>query len=140
MKTRTILALVLLIFIALQFIRPELSNPPVTGDLEAPKEIKSILQRACYNCHSNETNLSWYDKLNPVYWQVRDHVVDGRRVLNFSEWNSLAPPAQKAMLWESVNQVIAGAMPLHSYTFVHRSGIVTPKEIEILKNYIADLP
>jgi hypothetical protein len=44
------------------------------------------------------------------------------------------------MLWESVNQIIAGAMPLQSYTFVHRSGVVTPKDIEILKNYIAGLP
>ena len=137
---KIIFTIVLFVFIALQFIRPGIPNPPVTGDIQVPAEIKSILRRDCYNCHSNETKLSWYDQINPAYWLVRDHVMKGRKVLNFSEWDRLAAPARTGALWESINQVIAGAMPIPSYTFVHRSANFSPQEIEILKNYIAGIP
>ena len=129
-----------LIFIGLQFIRPEIPHSAITGDLVAADEVKSILKRSCYNCHSNETRLSWYDLIVPVYWQVRDHIVDGRNVLNFSEWDKLTPSDQEAKLWESVNQMIAGAMPLPSYSFVHRSAQITPEDLQILKNYVRSFP
>ncbi|WP_432328655.1 heme-binding domain-containing protein [Mucilaginibacter sp. P25] len=52
----------------IQFMRPDVPNPPVTGDLEAPADVKAVIQRACYDCHSNNTNLRWYDKIVPIYW------------------------------------------------------------------------
>src|SRR5260370_12903600 len=85
----------LIVFLCLQFIRPEIKNPPVTSDIQAPANVKNILRRACYDCHSNETNLRWYDKIVPVYWQVASHVKEGRKALTFSTWNVSAPSAQK---------------------------------------------
>src|SRR5437588_5618387 len=98
---------VLVIFIGLQFVRPQIIHPPVTDDLQAPADVKAILKRACYDCHSNETHLRWYDRVSPVYWRVAAHIKAGREGLNFSEWNKLAPADQKAKLWESVNQIAA---------------------------------
>jgi hypothetical protein len=140
-KKWTTLGLLLLLFlIAIQFIRKPIPNKPVTGDLLAPADVKSILQRSCYNCHSNETRLSWYDQVVPAYWLVKDHIVDGRQVLNFSEWNKLATGDQEAKMWESVNQIITGAMPLSAYTLVHRSAMVSANDIRVLKNYLISLP
>ena len=129
-----------LIFVGLQFIRPQIPHPAITGDLIAADDVKSILRRSCYNCHSNETQLSWYDRVVPVYWQVRDHIVDGRNVLNFSEWDKLASADKEAKMWESVNQIIAGAMPLSAYTLVHRSAQITPEDLQVLENYVRSFP
>ncbi|MEO3402359.1 heme-binding domain-containing protein [Mucilaginibacter sp. CAU 1740] len=135
-----IIILILLVgFISIQFVRPDVPNPPVTGDFNAPADVKAIIQRACYDCHSNQTNLRWYDKIAPVYWGVADHIKDGRAGLNFSEWNKLAPGDQKAKLWESINQVLAGAMPLPSYTAVHTEAKLSPTDISVLKNYLASM-
>jgi hypothetical protein len=131
--------LVVMLFLAVQFIRPEIDNPPVTADIQAPSEVKEILRRACYDCHSNETNLRWFDKIVPVYWQVKDHIREGRKGLNFSEWDQLSPGEQNAKLWEAVNQTIAGAMPLSDYTIVHRSAKISATDLLILKNYVATL-
>jgi len=131
------LGALLIIFLVMQSIRPALPNPPVKKDFEAPADVKNILVRACYDCHSNQTNLRWYDKIQPVYWQVAAHVKDGRKVLNFSDWGSLAPADQKAKLWEAVNQIIAGAMPIKSYAFVHPDAKVSRNDIAVLKNYLA---
>ncbi|MGN8069851.1 heme-binding domain-containing protein [Mucilaginibacter sp. 22184] len=130
-------AILLIGFLSIQFIRPQITNPPVTAEIEAPTEVKSILTRACYDCHSNETNLRWYDQISPVYWRVAGHVNTGRKHLNFSNWKNLAPADQKAMLWEAVNQIAAGAMPIKDYELVHPSAAISKSDLEILKKYVS---
>ena len=76
------IALILATFVATQFIRPKLTNPPVTSDLQAAAEVKQISQTACHNCHSNETKLSWFDWPVPAYWMVVKDVREGREHLN----------------------------------------------------------
>src|SRR5258708_13513480 len=87
-KWSVILLLLLLCLIVLQFIRPGLASPPVTGDLAAPPEVKQILERACYDCHSNKTNLTWFDQVVPAYWLVTADILEARKALNFSEWDT----------------------------------------------------
>lgn len=133
-------ALVLLgCFVLIQFIRPSLDNPPVTADLEAPVEVKSILQRACYDCHSNETKLAWFDKPAPACWLVAAHVKEGRALLNFSHWDSLTIDQQKAKLFESLNQIVFKEMPLSQYTTFHGDARVSEDDIRVLRKYLASL-
>ena len=124
--------------ILLQFVnRPEIENPPVTGEIKTTPQVKAILKKACYDCHSNETNLRWYDRIVPVYWTVAKDVKEGRAVLNFSEWNNLAKASQSALLWEAVNQIQAGAMPIKSYKLVHQNNRVSAADLSVLKNYLS---
>jgi Haem-binding domain len=88
----------LIIVVCIQFIRPEIKNAPVSGDVTVPENVKSIFIRACYDCPSNQTLLSWFDKISPVYWHVARHIREGRAGLNFSEWNRLTPVEQKGKL------------------------------------------
>jgi mono/diheme cytochrome c family protein len=60
----------LLLFAGLQFARPELRNPPVAAEIQAPAEVKAIFKHSCYNCHSNETELAWFDRIVPAYWII----------------------------------------------------------------------
>lgn len=126
--------------IVLQFIaRPTVVNPPVTGDIEVPAEVKAILKKACYDCHSNETNLRWYDQINPVYWKVAQDVKEGRAGLNFSTFKDMALPDQKGKLWEAINQIQAGAMPLKSYQIVHPGAKVSDVDLSVLKKYLSSM-
>jgi len=138
-KSVIIIAILLIGFLSIQFIRPQITNPPVKAEIEAPAEVKSILVRACYDCHSNETNLRWYDQVSPVYWKVANHVNIGRKHLNFSNWKNLAPADQKAVLWEAINQIAAGAMPIKDYELVHPSSTVSKSDLTILKKYVSSM-
>ncbi len=129
-------AIVCFAFLGIQFIRPKLQNPPVTADLEAPPEVKQILRSSCYNCHSNETKLPWFDRAVPAYWIVVNDVTEARKHLNFSEIGKLPAARQKAILFEAVNQIQLGAMPLSSYRHVHPESVVTPEELAVLKQYL----
>ena len=130
------LVVLCVVFVCLQFIRPELTNPPVTAELRAPPEVRAVLRSSCYSCHSNETKLPWFDKVVPAYWVVSSDVKEARRHLNFSEIGRLPAAQQKGFLFEAVNMIQMGAMPLPSYRRVHPNAAVTPERLAVLRNYL----
>ena len=81
---------------ALQLIPIERSNPPIDKNiaLHPPKEVKSILKKACYDCHSNETKWPFYANIAPLSFSISSHVKDGRKALNFSEWKNIDPKSK----------------------------------------------
>jgi hypothetical protein len=123
-------------FVLIQFVHPTISQSKATAEIQAPAQVKAILQRACYDCHSNQTNLRWYDQIQPAYWLVAAHVKEGRKDLNFSDWKNLAKPDQQGKLWEAVNQIAEGAMPIKSYELLHPSTKVSDADLQVLKNYL----
>jgi cytochrome c2 len=135
-----IAGVLLCILVVLQFFRPRLENPPVTQDLVAPAAVKQVFRKSCYSCHSNETSLSWYDKVVPAYWLVASHVRAGRKVVNFSHWDSLNAAQQSALIFESFNQMTFATMPLGSYTAVHHGAIITPEDLQTIRQYLTSMP
>jgi Haem-binding domain len=90
-------------------------NPPVVMEpqWDSP-ETRELAARACFDCHSNETKWPWYASVPPFRWLVRDHVWEGREVLNFSEWNRDFEEAE-----EAAEVVEEGEMPLANYLWLH---------------------
>src|SRR5882757_6631965 len=129
-------ALACIVFVGIQFVRPTLKNPPVTAEIQAPLEVRQILKKSCYSCHSNETALPWFDQVVPAYWLVAHDVKTARMHLNFSEIGKLPPEVQRATLFEAITQIQRGAMPLPSYLHVHPEAAITPAELAVLKAYL----
>ncbi|MCS3532160.1 heme-binding domain-containing protein [Chryseobacterium sp. JUb7] len=129
---------VLGIFTVLQLFNKPLEGKPVTKKIEAPREVLAILENSCFNCHSNQQNLSWYDKIAPISWAVNKDVQRAREVLNFSEWNYSAGDHQGKM-FAILNMMQAGKMPLHNYTLLHPSAKITAKDVETIKKYTLSL-
>ncbi|WP_160137619.1 heme-binding domain-containing protein [Chryseobacterium sp. c4a] len=127
------------IFGGLQLFSQPLEGKPVTGKIEAPKEVIAILENSCFSCHSNQQNLSWYDKIAPISWAVNKDVKRAREVLNFSEWEKLSPAEHKGKMYAILNMIQSGKMPLHEYTILHPSAKITQKDIETVKKYTLSL-
>ena len=123
---------VLVVVLGAQLIRPEKTNPPVTGEIATSPEVKSLLKRACYDCHSNETTWPWYSNVAPISWLVIDHVNEGRRELNFSEWAGYEPKRQAHKLDEVAREIEAGDMPLSGYAPMHPEAKLTDAEKKTL--------
>ena len=122
--------------LAVQLIGPRLENPPVSAEIQAPPEVKSILKHSCYNCHSNETKPEWFDEVAPVSWIVNHDVRRARKHLNFSEIGDLSIVDQRLILFDAVNQIQLGAMPLSTYRRVHPDSTVTLEQLAILRSYV----
>jgi mono/diheme cytochrome c family protein len=127
----------LVIFVVLQVVRPAIPAKPATAELQAPGEVKQVLEKNCYSCHSEERRLSWFDEIVPGYWLVRHDILTAREHLNFSTLGAKPPAAQKATLYEAVNMIQLGAMPLPRFLRLHPEARVTPDELATLKAYLA---
>jgi len=129
----------LLSLTGMQFVQQPVQNPPASKPIKAPVEVTNILRRACYDCHSNETRLSWHDRMAPVSWLVATDVKTARSRFNLSTWNTLSKADQQGRLWEMVNMVISGKMPLATYAAVHPESKLSAKDVAVLKNYANSL-
>jgi mono/diheme cytochrome c family protein len=127
----------LVLFAALQIFRPGIPAKPATAEIQAPQEVKQVLVKNCYSCHSDERRLSWFDQILPGYWLVRHDILTAREHLNFSTLGAKPAAAQKATLYEAVNMVQLGAMPLPQFLRLHPDARVTPQELSLLKAYLA---
>jgi hypothetical protein len=113
------------IFVAIQFIQPERSNPPVDptqtmfSDLQPPENIKQLFERGCKDCHSNETRWPFYAYVAPVSWLVSDDVEEGRRHFNMSEWGKYKLNRKIQKLSGIFEAVSDSSMPLPKYVPLH---------------------
>lgn len=123
------------LLVLIQFVPVDRTNPPVEGEVPAPPEVRQVLQRACYDCHSNETNWPWYSRVAPVSWLVVRDVRQGREHLNFSTWNRLSTREQVAALRESWEEVDEGEMPLWFYLPPHPEARLSARDRESLRNW-----
>ena len=131
---KKIIVAIVVILVGIQFIPVERTNPPIQSDFDAPANVKAIIKKACYNCHSNETNWVWYTKIAPVSFLTSSDVSDGRRHLNFSDWNKYADKFAKVKdeIWEEVREE---NMPPWQYRIMHSNARLTQEEKDILRNW-----
>lgn len=135
--------LLLAALIIIQFFRPEKNNgaqanafaDDISKVHHTPENITQILQTSCYDCHSNKTVYPWYANMQPVAWWLNDHVVEGKKELNFSEFASYRIGRQFKKMEEIIEQVDENEMPLSSYTLIHRNASLSKDQKLSLNNW-----
>ena len=120
------------LFVVAQFIPVERTNPPVQTDVTAPLAVRSVLAKACYDCHSHETRWPWYSRMAPISWLTARHVREGRKDLNFSRWPAFDFTSQDLILHEIEQQVSNRKMPPRSYLLGHPGARLTTAERQLV--------
>jgi hypothetical protein len=134
-----------LLLVAAQFFRPQKNQGAVGGPNDiavkhaVPAPVKDLLQRACYDCHSNRTHYPWYAEIQPVGWWLAKHVADGKKNLNFSEFGSYPLKRAATRLEQISEDVSEKAMPLPSYTWGHPEARLSMEEIKLLTDWAESL-
>jgi Haem-binding domain len=138
---KKILLVLIVILIIIQFIHPaknisHTAQPNNVGNaFNVPANVKAILDKACMDCHSNNTRYPWYFKIQPVDWWLTHHVTEGKRGLNFDEYSNRSLRYQFHKMEEIAEQVKEGEMPVKSYTWVHKDAILSDEEKNTLTNW-----
>ncbi len=138
--TKKIIVLLLVVFIAMQLYRPEKNQAQgahtalFLTETKPPKDVKLILEQTCYDCHSNDTKYPWYNNVAPVSYWMANHVKDGKKHLNFSDWENYSAKKKDHKLEEVVEMIEDGEMPLKEYTWTHEEAKLT----EIQRNAVIE--
>lgn len=92
------------------------SNPPVVSEPDWDSaETQALAERACFDCHSNETEWPWTSHIAPTSWLIQHDVEEGREHLNFSEWSIGGGEDGEEM----AEVIYEGEMPLAIYLITH---------------------
>ncbi len=124
----------LVALIIIQFIHPkknkaEGSQPNYIGNnFTLPADVKTILEKACNDCHSNNSNYPWYANLQPVHWWMEKHIKDGKKHLNYDEYTNRPIRYQYHKMEETIEMIKEGEMPLNSYTWTHKDAKLSEEE------------
>ena len=122
------------LFILIQFHRPSLNvtNAAQPNDLSqiypVPAPVKSILDKACNDCHTNNTRYPWYAQIQPIRFWLNRHVKEGKQELNFNDFKTFEPRLQYRKMEEVIKEVEEDEMPLYSFTLVHTNAKLNATE------------
>jgi hypothetical protein len=139
---KKILLVLLVLFLLIQLIPRPAKN--VSGGLSAqdistrytvPPSIDSILKESCNDCHSNNTYYPWYSAIQPLAWWLGDHIQEGKKGINFSEFTGYSLPKQYHKLEEVEEMIESGEMPLKSYSLIHTKSKLNKQQKTALVNW-----
>lgn len=134
----------LVIIVVIQFIRPDIGNPPVDPvlTLENVAHISPAtlaqLRTSCFDCHSHETRWPWYSGVAPVSWLLARDVKGGRKHLNFSTWGTYAVSRRVSMLGRIAEEVSSGDMPLPPYLLLHAEARLSGAQKDSIVSWAED--
>jgi len=134
---RALLVLAAVLVLA-QLVPVERGNPPGGGDVAATREVRAILKRACYDCHSSETVWPWYSRVAPVSWLIARDVREGRREVNFSIFTEYTVKRRQRKWKEIPEQIEKNEMPPWFYTAVHPEARLSDAERAALLRWAAE--
>jgi hypothetical protein len=139
MKSRktilTVIFVLFAIFVLIQFYPVNRDNGPVVADFNGDPAVKQILERSCYNCHSNETKWPWYSHVAPVSWLVASDVHEARQHFNFSNWQNMKLVDQLAVRRGAWKHVEEGSMPPGLYLLMHSDARLDANEKEVIHKW-----
>jgi hypothetical protein len=143
---RKIVVIGFIIFLLMQLYQPARNSDNgqvlpahITRLYSMPTEVQTILQTSCFDCHSNNTNYPWYSYIQPARFFMEEHIKDGKKDLNFSEFGNYSKRKQESKLKAMGKQIKSDEMPLSSYTLIHKNAILTTTEKEELINWINEV-
>ena len=141
---KKILIGLLVALIVIQFIRPAKNNSgDVTKDITnlypMSDSVKLVFDKACADCHTNNTKYPFYASIQPIGYWLADHVKDGKRHFNINEFAGYRIGKQNKKLEEVIEQIKEGEMPLPSYTLIHTEAKLTEAEKALISNWCQNI-
>ena len=123
------------LWIALSLVHPSgnprtLANPEgetLAGAQIAP-DVKSVIERKCFDCHSEQTHWPAYSRVFPASWLIESDVMGARSHLNFSRWSEYSAEQKMELLSQVGVRAMTGSMPPKQYLLLHPGNKLTPAE------------
>jgi hypothetical protein len=108
------------------------TNPPLVNEpkWDSPRT-RELAQRACFDCHSNQTRWPWYTHIAPFSWLAQSDVDRGRQALNFSEWGQQLAGSRREREADPnhiARSIQEGEMPPLVYLPIHPEANLTQAE------------
>jgi hypothetical protein len=137
-RTKWILLILLIVLVVIQFVRPDMTNPPtnpahtIDSVVTVTPPVEAILQRSCDDCHDNDTRWPWYAQVAPASWLLRYDVTEAKKHFSLPEFATYSKKKQARKLQQVCDQVTEGDMPLWYYLPLHSAAKLSDADKQTL--------
>jgi hypothetical protein len=108
---------------------------PLLEGAQIPSPVLSSLERACQNCHSQNTEWPWYSSIPPISWQIHSDVTQARQFMDFSKWSSYSDAEKRGMLTAMTMALQTHVMPPTKYVWLHPEAKLSDAEQRALADW-----
>ena len=139
---KKIVLVILVVFVAIQFIRPahntsgQVLPTDITKTVNVPDKVLDVFKNSCYDCHSNDTRYPWYVNIQPMGWMLAKHIKEGKENLNFSEFGTYSNRKQANKLRSIAKSIDDGSMPISSYTIMHTDAKLSEENKKLITDWV----
>ena len=108
----------------------------LTMDIETSHaHVRAVLERACQNCHSEQTEWPAYSYLPVVSWATERDVAEARRHMDLSHWDRYSTEQRRDLLARIGTEVRSRRMPLPRYVLLHPEARLSESEIQAIYDW-----
>ncbi|MCZ2222085.1 MAG: heme-binding domain-containing protein [Chitinophagales bacterium] len=135
---------IIALFAILQLFQPDrnISNENFKTELanhyQIPDSVETLLNKACYDCHSNNTDYPWFYNIQPIGWYIQNKIDKGKHKLNFSEFGNLTKKEAVDELDNIKEMIDKNTMPLHSYRWINKDADLTIEQRHVISQWTTD--
>jgi len=108
------------------------TKTPILSGAEIDPETLGLIQRACQNCHSLNTELPFYGRIAPMSWLMARDVQQARLRMNLSRWQEYSAEERITLLSEVGSAIRNYEMPVGRYVLLHPEARLSDQEREMI--------
>jgi cytochrome c len=105
------------------------TETPVLAHAHVLPQVQTILEEKCADCHSNRSSAPLYARFAPVSWLVERDILEGRKAMNLSQWETYSADWQQIMAAKIVQDAKSHKMPLFQYQIIHWGTQITDADV-----------
>jgi len=109
------------------------AESPILNNSQVPSAVRSILVEKCANCHSNQVQAPFYRHLAPLSWLMERDIVEARKAMNLSLWDTYSADRQQTLEAKMVHETRSHDMPPVQYRMIHWNARIADGNSEVLK-------
>lgn len=111
------------------------ANAPILNSAQVPPQVRAILVEKCADCHSNQTRAPFYGHLAPASWLMERDIVEARRAMNLSLWDTYPDDQQRALAAMMVKETRSHRMAPPQYRIIHWNARIGDADGRILSQW-----
>jgi cytochrome c len=101
------------------------ADTPMLNNAQVPQGVRSILVEKCADCHSNQVRAPFYGHFAPVSWLMDRDIVEARKAMNLSLWDTYSADRQQTLVAKMVQEMKSREMPPLQYRVIHWNARIT---------------
>jgi cytochrome c len=115
--------------------RAHAAEAPIPEHASIPPQARAILTAKCADCHSDQTHAPVYGRFAPISWLLERDIVEGRKQMDLSQWDSYSPDQQQTFAAKIVQETKTHEMPLPQFRMIHWSARITAADLQTLTQW-----